>query len=463
MDVQFVAYWLNGDGTQELLHPDLPLSKPQVTRDLGVGRLTGTLPPEMARMRNHSGRLVVQEWATAIYVMVDGLVFDAFIVESISDSDTTVTIDCVGWLGFLRGMPYTGTMSLNNVSVETVVNSLLSSVRRGWSGADIGLYPRFYGSFPLLGVPDPDDLPRIPGLPQKPKAFTQKQPVSPKRPTAPKKGNMTDKQYKAARKAYEAALKRYDKARKDYQNDLKTWRERRDAARKAEQAYKTKVRERESAIKERKRVLESAAYKINWWSTHDTLREIQSVLGDVGGQARVVHTLAESGAATHTLELFGVRRRRLSGVEFIDGENVMKRPRLTRGGIDQAKTVVTLGSGEGSKMVRQSVSVPAGGANGLRRVVVHADKSIRNPVRAGRAASDLLSRRRRVWEYETLTVIDSGLAPIRVFDVGDEVMYRTLDRRGLEVEAWVLVVEIGLDTEQGVMNVSVVPAGEVQT
>ena len=120
MDVQFVAYWLNGDGTQELLHPDLPLSKPQVTRDLGVGRLTGTLPPELARMRNHSGRLVVQEWATAIYVMVDGLVFDAFIVESISDSDTTVTIDCVGWLGFLRGMPYTGTMSLNNVSVEKI-------------------------------------------------------------------------------------------------------------------------------------------------------------------------------------------------------------------------------------------------------------------------------------------------------------------------------------------------------
>ena len=274
---------------------------------------------------------------------------------------------------------------------------------------------------------------------------------------------MTDKQYKAARKAYEAALKRYDKARKDYQNDLKTWRERRDAARKAEQAYKTKVRERESAIKERKRALESAAYKINWWSTHDTLREIQSVLGDVGGQARMVHTLAESGAATHTLELFGVRRRRLSGVEFIDGENVMKRPLLTRGGIDQAKTVVTLGSGEGSKMVRRSASVPAGGANGLRRVSVHADKSIRDPARAGRTAADVLSRRRRVWEYETLTVIDSGLAPIRVFDVGDEVMYRTLDRRGLEVEAWVLVVEIGLDTEQGVMNVSVVPAGEVQT
>ena len=81
MDVQFVAYWLNGDGTQELLHPDLPLSRPQVTRDLGVGRLTGTLPPEVARMRNHSGRLVVQEWATAVYVLVDGLVFDAFIVE----------------------------------------------------------------------------------------------------------------------------------------------------------------------------------------------------------------------------------------------------------------------------------------------------------------------------------------------------------------------------------------------
>lgn len=42
-------------------------------------------------------------------------------------------------------------------------------------------------------------------------------------------------------------------------------------------------------------------------------------------------------------------------------------------------------------------------------------------------------------------------------------MYRTLDRRGLEVEAWVLVTEVELDVEQGVMSVGVVPAGEVQT
>lgn len=462
MDVQFVAYWLNGDGTQELLHPDLPLVKPSVVRDLGVGRLTGTVPPELVRLRNHSNRLVLQEWATAIYVLVDGIVFDAFIVESITDNDTTVSIDCVGWLGFLRGMPYANIISRNSISVETVVRSLLNSVSRSWQGADIGFRPEFYGTFPLLGVPDPDDIPTIPALPRKPPAFNTKQPVSPKRPTAPRKGNMTDKQYKAARKRYDDALKQYEKDRTQYQKDLQKWRDDRDKARKAEQDYKQKVRERESKVKERQRVFESAAYKINWWSTHDTLRELQSVIGDAGGQMKMLHSL-NGDSAVHRLEVFNERRRRLHGVEFIDGENVMRRPKLTRGGIDQAKTVVVLGAGEGSKMVRRTHSVNAGGPHGLRRISAHADKSIRNPTRAMRVAQDILSRHRRVWDYDTLTVIDSGLAPVRVFDVGDEVMYRTLDRRGLEVSAWVLVTEIVLDVEQGVMNVSVVPAGEVQT
>ena len=440
MDVQFVAYWLNGDGTQDLLHPDLHLSGAKVTRDLGVGRLTGRVPPEVAGMRNHQGRLVLQEWATAIYVLVDGLVFDAFIVETVTDRDGHVELDCVGWLGYLRGMPFTGNVLRNNLSVPSAVQTLINNVGSSWSGSDIGFTYGFYGSFPMLGVPDPDDLVVIPALPGKPAPFTEKQPVAPKRGAS---------NYKT----------KYDQ----YQSNLAAWRKRRDAAQARDRAYKDKVRERDSAIKDRKRALESAAYKINWWSTHDVLREFQSILGDVGGQAKMVHSLSESGAGTHRLEVFGHARRRLHSVEFVDGENVMVRPRLTRGGIDQAKTVQVIGAGEGSKMLRHSAWFAAGGGNGLQRVVTHVDKSVRDKGRASTIAKDMVNRRRRVWEYDTLTVIDSGLAPVRVFDVGDEVMYRTLDRRGLEVEAWVLVSEVELDVEQGVMNVGVVPAGEVQT
>lgn len=442
MDVQFVAYWLNGDGTQELLDPDLHISGAKITRDLGVGRLSGSLPPEVARLRNHNNRLVLQEWATAIYVMVDGLVFDAFILTEITDNDTTVSIDCVGWLGYLQGMPFTGNINRNNYQPRWAIQGLINSLSSGWSGADIGWSFGFYGeeNFPLLGVPDPDDLPPIRALPGKPAPFRDKQPVAPKR-----------------------SVSNYQTKYNQYRTALNSWRSRRDKARDADRKYQEKVRERTNLFKERARALDSAAYKINWWSTHDILRELQSVLGDIGAHAKMVHSLSASGVGGHRLEVFATQRRRLHSVEFVDGENVMTRPKLTRGGLSQAKTVQVLGAGEGSKMLKHSAWFAAGGAHGLQRVTTYADKSIRSRQRASVVARDLVSRRRRVWDYDSLQVIDSGFAPLRTFDVGDEIMYRTLDRRGLEVEAWVLVSEIEIDVEQDVMNIGVVPAGEVQT
>ena len=458
MDVQYVAYWQNGDGTQELLDPDLPLREAKPVRELGVGRLTGTVPPEYLRLKSHSGLPVLREWATAVYVFVDGVLFDAYILTDITDSGDVATLDFVGWLGYLAGIPYRDVLSRNGVPVATAVRELLD-VQKDWSGANIGLGYRIHGTFPSLGNPVPEDLPKIPLPPVEPKKFTEKQPVAPKRPTAPKKGKMTDKQYKAARKRYEDALKRYEKARTQHQKDMEAWRKRRDASKEAHRTYKAKVRERESAIKELKRAYDSAAYKLDWWSTHDVLRELQDTLGEVDALYKVQHTLTESGVATHELQVFAERVKRNHRVEFIDGENVMTLPKLTRGGEKQANVVQVLGSGEGSRMVRALRARSAGGRHGLARIATHADKGVRSSGRATMFAHRMLEARHQWWTYERLTVIDSGLAEIGAFDVGDEVLYRTLDRRGFEHEAWVVVQEIEIDTEKGVATVAVAPAG----
>jgi hypothetical protein len=446
MDIMYVAIGLNGDATQELLSPDLHISDVKMTRELGVGRLTGSLPPEVLREKTHTGSLVVQEWRTAIYVIVDGVLFDAFIVTDIIDEDSKASIDCVGFLGYLSGMPYRGSFARRNIPAQDCFRQVISNVQ-GWGGSDLGLGLRFHGSFPRLGNADPDKLPEVPAVPRKPPAFTEKQPTKPKKPKTTKGGLAS---------SYQKKLDQYNKA-------LDAWRKRRDKAKEAEREYKDKVKERERAIKDREKALDDAAYKLAHWSNHDMLSEFQSLLSDCNAQARVVHTLDHDNRSAHFIDVFGERVRRNSRVEFVDGENVMVRPKLTRGGEKQAQTVQVYGAGEGSKMVRSQWGYEAGGKHGLRRVVTHVDKTLRSHSRVSAVASALVRRRKQWWDYDTLTVINDALAPIGAFDVGDEVLYRTLDRRGFEHESWVLVTQINIDAEKGVMEIRVEPVGEVAT
>ncbi|WP_029090100.1 DUF4200 domain-containing protein [Brevibacterium album] len=441
MDVQYAAYGLNGDGTQELLHPDLHLSDVTIARELGVGRLTGTLPPEVLRERAHTGAQVIQPWRTAIYAFVDGVLFDAYIIAEVSDSDSKAEIDCVGFLGYLGVLPYRGVFKRRDVPAQDAFRQVVYNAAT-WGGSDLGFALQFHGTLPRLGNPDPGRLDPIPAMPRKPPAFTEKQPTKPKRPTGSGLGS-----------SYTKAMDRYNK-------DLEAWRKRRDAAQEADREYKRKKDERDRAIKDREKALDDAAYKLEHWSTHSLLGEFQSLLQDCDANARVVHTMS-GHQASHRIEVFAGSRRRNHRATFVDGENVMVRPKLTRGTELEATTVQVYGAGEGSKMLRSQWGYPAGGRHGLQRVTTHVDKRLRSHQRVSATAEALVRTRREWWEYDELTVINDSLAPIGAFDVGDEVLYSTLDRRGLETEAWVLITQIEINPAEGVASVRIKPLGDI--
>lgn len=458
MEVQYIAYWLNGDGTQDLLHPDLPLHEVELTRDLGVGRMTAKFPPEMLRDRIDDGRHVLQEWATAIYVMVDGSLFDAYIVASLPDDDQVAQLDAVGWLGYLSGFPYRGSFNRRDIAAETGFREIVAGLD-GWPGADIGFTTAFYGAFRRIGNPDPDSLPAIPALPPVPPPFKEAPPVKPPRP----EGTQGRLSPKPGQKGKPKLIEYHDTEMGKYDKAYKEWEERRKAAEKAQNDYQQAVNERNNVLEQRERMLEDAAFKLNWWSTHDLLREFQSLLSEVDGQVKVAHKLSDDGTATHRIEVFGSAVRRNTNVELVDGENVIEKPVITRGGDKHGKTAVVIGAGEGPAMRRSTWVYEAGGDRGLQRVITHVDKSLRYHSQVSRAAERLVRRRRWWVEYGPLKVTDSGLAPIRDFDVGDEVMYRTRDRRGRNHSAWVLVTRIAISPDEGTAEISIEPIEEVST
>lgn len=451
MDMQYMAYWLNGDGTQHLMESDLPLSGVKVTREAnGLGRLTASLPPEWGTKTGYNNRPVIQEWATAIYVEIAGDLFDGFIVAEIEDDNDKLTIDAIGWLGYADDQPWPDRANVYNagsVRASSPIYSIWEHVQK-LKGSNIGLgYTLGSAStWPIIGEPIWDEVP-VPRYPGKaPKPTAGKQPTSPKYPS-----------YTSDKKKQRANMKAYNLARKQYQADLKQWRNRDKADRERKKVYDDKLRQYESDKKERARMIEDAKFKMNYWSTHDLLSTFQSLMSEIGASYRVDH--ARSGNThTHTLRCrpgtLGIRR---TNVHFIEGENVMSVPKITQLGDEKVTSAVILGSGEGSSMKWLQRSRSAGGASGLRRARVFADKTLTRTAQLQERSKEVLNAYSDPISIDEFVVIDHGLAPIRTFDVGDEILLQTMSRRAGNIKRWVTIQTITLDPEKGVMSVKVSP------
>lgn len=469
----FEVYGLNGDGTETLLHPEVPFSDARFTRELGVGRFTGSLPPEFLNEKAHDGRRIVAPWASGVYVSIDGVFFDAFIITDVVDEGSVVKVEGVGWLGYLSEMPYRGaTVAKNNYNMWSAVSALVGSHAR-FEGFDSGLRPdpdnerRLRGV--VLGNPPPNEIPAKLPHPGKAPVLGVKKPVAPKYPkrsTYPKrpvKGKMGKAQWAKALREYEAGRKRvtasndklqatykasraaYEKARDDYNKKKKKFD---DVNRK----YKEKLSKYKQREKEIARVWEGARYKLDWWSTHDCLRELQALCLDAGFFMKATSN-PPGGAPGHVVSFHtvgNVNRR----VQFVDGENVYVLPKLRVGGDEYATDVRVLGSGEGAKTVVADRNVRAGGRTGLGRVKTVVDKKVYTKKRAGTVADKELAHREGWLGVEQLQLVDVYQSGFGEFDVGDVVQYITLERRGLETSAWLLVESVEVEPVKELVTVS---------
>lgn len=105
---RYIAQRLTGDGAGEFLTMDLPLKGVAVTKTLsGPDQITGTIAPEIGLLRDDSGRLLLEEWSTALYAEQDGKIRGGAILTGSSFDGPSWRVDSIGFAGYPQGMPYT--------------------------------------------------------------------------------------------------------------------------------------------------------------------------------------------------------------------------------------------------------------------------------------------------------------------------------------------------------------------
>jgi hypothetical protein len=105
----YIASRLNGDGTETFLDFDVPLKDTSIEDVLsGPNNLSGVISPEYARLKDQDGQPVFNEWSTAIYAELDGNIRGGGILAHSGFSDGSWELECVGFIGYWKDMPYVG-------------------------------------------------------------------------------------------------------------------------------------------------------------------------------------------------------------------------------------------------------------------------------------------------------------------------------------------------------------------
>jgi hypothetical protein len=106
---RYLAYRLNGDGTETLIDPDLPLSDVSLTRVLsGPAGHSSRISPAVARLVGLDGQPLIERHSTAIYAEQDGSIESGCIVTDMGRQGPELTITGTGFAGFPKGKPYKG-------------------------------------------------------------------------------------------------------------------------------------------------------------------------------------------------------------------------------------------------------------------------------------------------------------------------------------------------------------------
>lgn len=107
-DVRVLAFRLNGDGTETLLDPEVPLSNPSLEPVLRAGStIEGTIEVPYLAQIGPDGNPIIQAWSTALYVEIDGEIAGGGIVTEDSFDWQTRTLSTIGFADYPAGQPFT--------------------------------------------------------------------------------------------------------------------------------------------------------------------------------------------------------------------------------------------------------------------------------------------------------------------------------------------------------------------
>lgn len=109
MTWRYFATRLNGDGTEDLIAPELPLSVESFTHTLsGPNAMTASIDFEVAHLKDEEGRPVFHRWETAIYAEKDDVIRWGGILKNIEEDGQRLVLTVEGFFSYAYGQPYDG-------------------------------------------------------------------------------------------------------------------------------------------------------------------------------------------------------------------------------------------------------------------------------------------------------------------------------------------------------------------
>lgn len=106
---RYFATRMNGDGTETVLDMELPIEDVQIEDVLsGDQSLTAKIDPVYTRLLGPDGLPILREWGTAVYAENDGDIRYGGIVTHSGFEGPQWQLETVGFTGYPRDLPYTG-------------------------------------------------------------------------------------------------------------------------------------------------------------------------------------------------------------------------------------------------------------------------------------------------------------------------------------------------------------------
>lgn len=359
---RYFATRLHGDGTETFINPDLPLEEVGLEINLsGDNTLEARVEPVYTSLLADDGEPILQEWSTAIYAENGGDIRCGGILVNAELEGPSLSLDCVGFTGYGRDMPYTGS-GYKGIKVDPIdVTRTIWDHIQSQAGGDVGL--------------ELDDT--------------------------------------------------------DTNGEVKIG---------------TELKQIEFDSQEGPISFESGPYKLNWYTNHDLMGDVDQLASDTPFDYLERHTWKADGTIRHFLEIgypkIGKRREDL---EFTFGVNVFEAPSVARDGSLFATGTMVLGAGEGAAMVK---SIRERRSSRLRRIAVVVDDRIKSKTRAEKRADAENQWRARLDEVTSVSVVDHPAARLGSVKPGDEIYLK--GRTGwTNLGMWVRVLGISIQPEDG--------------
>lgn len=135
MSWRFFSTWQDGQGGEVMLDPDLPLESVEISHVLsGPTHIKATVAPEVGRLVGGDGLPIFLPWSTTIYAEKDGVIRAGAILTEMSATGEKLELDCTGFSGYLKDMPFTSEYrgyNLDPMGVARIIWNHVQSQKMG--------------------------------------------------------------------------------------------------------------------------------------------------------------------------------------------------------------------------------------------------------------------------------------------------------------------------------------------